>query len=544
MESILEEIIRHNHIRVIDPQSLRLKKKENTMNLKPAFTKLKNPDLIIGHVRNLVRKEEPFKHEEILARLLDQFTPVDFQALVYPQVAELREKLEKLKLKSDERSDILKQISNFKLNNKHFLVLSVESVKRIAEQNHWGLCKNQSFIYIYNGTYWNYTDEPVFQMFLGEAAEKMGIYLYLAKYYQFREQLLKQFFATAYLPTPQPKQDLVLINLRNGTFEITKLGVRLRGFQQSDFLTYQLPFEYNPDAKCPIFNSYLNKVLPDISSQRVLAEYIGYVFIKNGSNALKEEKALVLYGTGANGKSVFFEVVTALLGPENTSTFSLQNLTDTSGYYRAMIANRLVNYASEINGNLEASLFKQLVSGEPVEARLPYHDPIQIRQYAKLIFNCNELPKDVEHTNAYFRRFLIIPFEVTIPEADQDKLLHRKIIDKELSGVFNWILDGLQRLLAQRRFSDCEAASKTLDKYKTQSDSVKQFIDDGNYVKHPMDYISIKELYPNYRSLCNDDGFKPVSKTNFINRLRNLGILVERKNNGNVAYLIKETYQF
>ena len=70
---------------------------------------------------------------------------------------------------------------------------------------------------------------------------------------------------------------------------------------------------------------------------------------------------------------------------------------------------------------MEAAIFKQMVSGEPVEARLPYGQPFILRQYAKLIFNRNELPKDVEHSNAYYRRFLIIPFDVTIPEHEQDK---------------------------------------------------------------------------------------------------------------------------
>src|SRR5690606_16817975 len=110
------------------------------------------------------------------------------------------------------------------------------------------------------------------------------------------------------------------------------------------------------------------------------------------------------------------------------------------GYARAMLANKLLNYATEINGKLETSTFKQLVSGEPVEARLPYGEPFTLTNYAKLIFNCNELPKDVEQTHAYFRRFLIVPFEVTIPGTEQDKELSKKIIESELSGVFNWVL--------------------------------------------------------------------------------------------------------
>src|SRR5690606_3385386 len=99
----------------------------------------------------------------------------------------------------------------------------------------------------------------------------------------------------------------------------------------------------------------------------------------------------------------------------NTSQYSLQDLTNDNGYYRAMIANKLVNYASEISGKLEAATFKQLASGETVTARLPYGNPMQISDYARLIFNVNDLPRDVEQTDAFFRRFLIVPFDVTIP---------------------------------------------------------------------------------------------------------------------------------
>lgn len=138
--------------------------------------------------------------------------------------------------------------------------------------------------------------------------------------------------------------------------------------------------------------------MPEEKSQHMLSEYLGYVFIQ--PTTLKLEKTLLLYGSGANGKSVFFEIVNALLGAENVSSYSLQSLTNDNGYFRAKLADKLVNYASEIKGNLQTAIFKQLVSGEPVEARLPF----SLTKYANLIFNCNELPKDIEHTNAYFRR--------------------------------------------------------------------------------------------------------------------------------------------
>lgn len=239
---------------------------------------------------------------------------------------------------------------------------------------------------------------------------------------------------------------------------------------------------------------------------------------------------------------MFYEVVNALLGAENTSNYSLQSLTDENGYYRAKIANKLVNYSSEINGKLESSIFKQLVSCEPVGARLPYGEPFEIQEYAKMIFNCNELPKDVEHTNAYFRRFLIIPFEVTIPDNERDTQLSNKIIKNELSGVFNWVLKGLERLLEQKNFTQSDKVNNVLEEYKIQSDSVKMFLEDYGFSKSSNDYVLIKELYILYRAFCNDDGCKPVNKKNFIKRLESDNVNVKRINKGNIAYVSSKEY--
>ena len=517
------------------------------IKLNPVFEDLlSKPETFTNHVEQLIKKREPTPHDEILRQLIEQFEPLDFEALAFPEIVQLRKQLETLNPESEQAKEIRKRLDKIKVNLKHYLVISIENALNIAEKNRWGLCKNHDFIYLFNGTFWTDLDKETFQKFLGEAAEKMGVAKFSARYYQFREQLFKQFLATAYLPTPENNKDTVLINLKNGTFEISPQGTKLRPFDRSDFITYQLPFEYNPQATAPIFEAYLNKVLPDKERQRVLAEYLGFVFIKHGSNTLKEEKALILYGNGANGKSVFYEVVTALLGNENTSSYSLQELTNENGYYRAMIANKLVNYASEINGKLEADIFKRMVSGEVIPARLPYGNPMQLKQYAKLIFNCNELPKDVEHTVAYFRRFLIIPFDVTIPEHEQDKKLHLKIIENELSGVFNWVLDGLNRLLKQKRFSDCEAAKKAVEQYKTESNSIKLFLDENEYQNSPNSYRLIKDLYPEYRAFCYEDGMTAFKKVNFSKQLEALGIRLDREagTGQKIAYIHKDIEPF
>ena len=355
---------------------------------------------------------------------------------------------------------------------------------------------------------------------------------------------MKQLLSVAYMYEDADSEnsnnrDKVLINLSNGTFEIDGFEMSLRRPQKEDFLTYQLPFDYDENANCPIFDNYLNRVLPDINNQKVLMEYLGYLFVR--TKALKLEKSLILYGTGANGKSVLFEILNALLGgSNNVSNFSLQNLTNENGYYRAMLGNKLVNYASEINGKMDVSIFKQLVSGEPVDARLPYGEPFSLSNYGKLIFNCNQLPTSVENTNAFYRRFLIIPFEVTIPEEEQDKQLAEKIIKNELSGVLNRVLDGLKRILKQKSFTKSTSVEELLNEYKKENDNVALFVEEEGFEKSTKDHITISDLHSTYKNYCLSSGYVPLTNRLFTSRLRSMGIEVVRRSFGMIAYLNKK----
>lgn len=500
----------------------------------------------------IIETKEAPKHPEVLRKLLSSLMPVDFELEAFPQLEALRNEIRLLQacitgsdgslkdstpqvlFDTEKLKEATEKLKKLKLQEKHFIMLSVGNVIKAAELNKWGLCKNKLFIYLYNGEFWSIVEREILEKFLSEAARKMGVARFSAEHFEFAAKLYKQFAFAGYLPTPEPNPGEVLVNLKNGTYEVTNT-VKIRPFDRADFLTYQLSFVYDKDATAPLFEAYLLKVLPDESSRLVLAEYLGYVF-----SDLKLEKALILYGTGANGKSVFFEIVNALLGKENITHSSLESLTNENGYSRATIANKLVNYASEINGKLETSIFKQLVSGEPLEARLPFGEPFTITKYAKLIFNCNELPKEVEHTTGYFRRFLIIPFNVTIAEADQDKELHKKIIAAELSGVFNWILDGLKRLIENKKFTECSAARLASSNYERDSDSVRVFLDERRYIKGTAKF-PIHALYIEYVSFCTGGGGKSLSRMNFSKRLTAAGITVKKFSAGMIALMVVDT---
>ncbi len=478
-----------------------------------------NFDDIKAEADKILTVKTRITHDLVLREIIDNLIPIKFRDLAG--------------LKPDE-----------KIKSKHLVVLTIREVLKTAESLNCGLCRHRDFIYSYNGEYWEMLEKEDLKVFLAECAEKLSINDITADYHRFKDELFQQFLSTAYLPKPETNSKAVLINFQNGTGEITKSGIKIRPFNRADFLTHQLTFAYDKTASFQKWQTFLDEVLPEKdkngtiideekSRQKVLAEYIAYIFTK-----MKLEKTLILFGTGANGKSVFFEVIYALLGKENISNYSLESLSDQ--YYRAMLANKLLNYSSEISNRLQAEKFKQLTSGEPIEARLPYGQPMTLTNYAKLAFNTNELPKDVELTNAYFRRFLIIPFDVTIPEENWNQNLANEIIEAELSGVFNWILEGLNRLLRQGKFSKCDAAQKAVETYRAESDSVATFVDEYGYQKSIDEFESLADLYPSYKNFCVDNGFRPVHSRNLAKRLEALGFDAGKKAFGKIIYLSRK----
>jgi len=191
---------------------------ENNKNIKaisvnPQFEDLQNPETILSHINKLTNIEVT-PHCEILDQLLKKFEPLNFKQLAFPQAEKLENKLDQLQkklIKSDgsfdsdpakehirsELKNLQTQLKKLKLKRNHFIILSIDNVIEFAKKNKWGLCKNHNIIYLYNGTFWAEINKEMFQKFLGDAALKMGVAKFSAKYFQFRELLFKQFRTAA-----------------------------------------------------------------------------------------------------------------------------------------------------------------------------------------------------------------------------------------------------------------------------------------------------------------------------------------------------------
>jgi len=399
--------------------------------------------------------------------------------------------------------------------DKHYntVVPIAEHFVRCLNQNGMGAGLLNATPHFYVCSHWQIINKHNCSILLGELAERLGYNVLAARHYSFRGELLKQFHTSLKNIHHIESSERVLINFGNGTLEVLNGNEKLREFRKDDALLYKLPFDYDETAICPMFDKYLSRVLADSASRDVLAEFFGWLFLKD----LKLEKALILFGEGQNGKSVLFDIINTLLGDQNVTNFNLSSLTKMENRFRLKTA--LLNFGSEINGRCDFDVFKQMASGERIESRRLYNDPEIMCNYARLAFNANVLPRDTEQSKGFFRRFLIVPFSETISDAEKDPDLARKIISSELPGVFNWVMSGLRRLRVTRKFSECLAAEKVLLSYRMESDSVAMFLDETELHWSLNEKITKENLYEAYRKFCLGAKYDSVAKNEFGRRL-------------------------
>lgn len=451
-------------------------------------------------------------HNETLADILIKIEEVDLIETLKKKIGDPLYKYQ----------DQYGQVKPLQVPNNLYMVAIMHELHEVLENNGWGFAYNNYSLYVYTKTFWQKIDIDKLKRFLNIATIKLGFYSPSdATSSTFINSLLKQYQAQVPIYETTNTKKTVLINLKNGTFEINNNGADFREHRKRDFVKHILPYEYDSDAKAPIFKKYLERVLPDKESQLLLQEFHGYIFTRH----LKLEKALILYGTGSNGKSVMYEITTALLGKDNVSTKSFGDLidSDSGNANRASLQNKLLNFGSEIGSkkNMTLDIFKKLVSGEAITARQKYEKSIDIDGFCKFIFNANTLPDIKESTEAYYRRLLVIPYEQRILEEEQDPELEQKIINNELPGIFNWVLEGLERLLVAKKFSKCKASDDVIEDYKVIGNPIALFLEEkeltSDYAKE--NKVTNKEIYAAFEEWRKLHGIAKVEGTTLSKRL-------------------------
>jgi putative DNA primase/helicase len=297
----------------------------------------------------------------------------------------------------------------------------------------------------------------------------------------------------------------------------------LRELRPDDYALTRLPVKYDPSADYDEWADYVDEWAEDGRAD-ALQEYVGYCL---HIGAIPIHRALLLVGSGANGKGTFLAVVRALLGRENTSSIELQTLANEKDAV-ADFYGSLANIDDDLSARkLGAGLgmFKKLVAGDRVRARRLYEDGFEFDAVGKHLYAANEVP-DVnvpDDDEAFWRRWLLVEFPNHYPPSQRDPGLRDTLTEPDvLSGVLNWAIDGWARLLEQGYFTNEERyAQAKRERWQAWGDSVDKFISECVERDPDAENVSTTDVYRVYAAWCRENGERPASQQKLTAELKN-----------------------
>ncbi len=326
------------------------------------------------------------------------------------------------------------------------------------------------------------------------------------------------------------------ICLQNGMFNLRTMEIKKH--DRDFYATFSLPFAFDPDraGRCERWLTFLDETIQTPGPILQAQEFAGYCLTPE----VRYEKALLLLGPGADGKSKFISILEALVGADNCSAVSFQDLEDQ--FHRSSLYGKLLNISTEVGSKaMESAYFKAIVSGDPISAAFKHQDAFHFRPQCKLVFAGNRLPRILDNSDGPFRRLLPIAFKRQFLEEDPDcdtSLLEKLLA--ELPDIFQWALVGLHRLWAQGRFTDCDETRKLLIEHRRANNPVLCFVEDECTLGEHED-ASKKEMYKRYKSYAGANGYSVMGKENFFRELyaavANLKQLRRRKDTERQYYL-------
>jgi len=160
-------------------------------------------------------------------------------------------------------------------------------------------------------------------------------------------------------------------------------------------------------------------------------------------------------------------------------------------------------------------MFKSITGEDMIIAERKNKDPFAFKATARLVFSCNEIPKNLgDRSEAFYRRLVIVPFLPAKPVALRDLKLKDRLAE-EAPGIFNWALQGPNRLKANAfRFTSSQKSNNALDSYRIGGSSVLTFVDECCVVDRTRQ-VSSTQLYHAYKKYTQDFGLRAVSQKRF-----------------------------
>ena len=234
---------------------------------------------------------------------------------------------------------------------------------------------------------------------------------------------------------------------------------------------------------------------------------------------------LLLDGYGQNGKSVFLNLIERFLGKDNTSSESLERLLN-ERFAAANLYQKLANIDADVSGDIlikNTGKLKKLTGNDEYPGEFKYKTPFKFRNYAKLIFSCNEIPETDDTTDAFFRRLIIVNFtQQFLAEKDYPHIIDKLCTEEEFTGLLHELLGRLPRIIARGiRPTTNESMKETYEKYMRGTNPIGYFVEKALTLVDAAGNKILKEImYESYRFFCHAKKIAPESEQSFSRKLK------------------------
>ena len=315
--------------------------------------------------------------------------------------------------------------------------------------------------------------------------------------------------------------DLMSLTVNNGTL-LLETG-ELVEHDRTILSTKLVPVDWIPRSKCPLWIKFLRRITDgDEDLMAFLKRAVGYSL----TGQVKEQCFFTLYGRGANGKSVFVETLSKILGDYSTvadfSTFMVRKSEGPRNDIADLQGARFVSAMETDEGQrLSEAIIKKLTGDDTIKVRFLHKEHFEFVPTFKVWLAANHKPVITGTDHAIWRRVRLIPFTVTIPDEEQDKDLPAKMAE-ELPGILNWAVEGC--LEWQRDgLGESEAVEAATESYRASEDIIGAFISDRCAVESGV-REQFSALYTAYRDWASANSETPISNRAFALRLTERGL--------------------
>lgn len=340
----------------------------------------------------------------------------------------------------------------------------------------------------------------------------------------FCNEIIQHFKRRSYVKRERFNNTADFIPLANGLLCLKTLT--LTEHSPDRIFTFKLPTSFNSKAKCPKFLKAIAEIMPDADDRLILQEYAGYTLLPD----MPHHKMLFCVGTGRNGKGVYIRTLESILGQDNVSNVRLEEFAGHRRFALAGLYGRLMNVCSEpsTKNELRTEQLKAIMGQDTLDAEIKNKQKrLKFRNFAKFFVLANKLPKNPDTTVAFWDRLLMVEFVQRFTDELGNKVVNIEDTwlkdENERSGVLNWMLVGLKRLMDNNKFTKSKNAEKQIILFKQKSDPIGAFLSDPKAVVFGNGLsVTRAALYDAYKKYVDEIGVGPESQRKFVGRVREL----------------------